>query len=333
MSLEERIEAFSKLGDKINQMSSEEFEHLSHQARIQNQWFSEDNIARAFKGIASMINEVELNEWLSKYTIPVVENPKVIGIIMAGNIPMVGFHDLLCVVISGHIAAIKPSSQDDYLTRFLVNTLLEVAPELTDTIQLRERLTKIDGLIATGSDNTARYIEYYFRNHPKIIRKNRTSVAVLDGSESSEELALMGNDLFWYFGLGCRNVSKVFAPEDYDPKGFFEAIEHFNYIADHNKYRNNYDYHKSILLVNGVKHLDNGFLLWQPSDDLVSPVSILFQQTYTNKTELNDILRHNASKIQCIVGNEHTPFGQAQLPRVWDYADNVDTLEFLLKLN
>ncbi len=333
MSLEERIEAFSKLGDKINQMSSEEFEHLSHQARIQNQWFTEDNIARAFKGIASMIQEGELNEWLTKYTIPVVESPKVIGIIMAGNIPMVGFHDLLCVIISGHIAAIKPSSQDDYLTRFLVNALLEIAPELTDSIQLRERLTEIDGLIATGSDNTARYIEYYFRNHPKIIRKNRTSVAVLDGSESSEELSLLGNDLFWYFGLGCRNVSKVFTPEGYDPKDFFEAIEHFNYVADHNKYRNNYDYHKSILLVNGVRHLDNGFLLWQPSEDLVSPVSILFQKTYSDKSELNEILKLNESKIQCVVGKGFTPFGQAQLPRVWDYADNVDTMDFLLNLN
>lgn len=332
MTLSERIEAFSILGDKIRAISNDSLEEYARRAQLHNQWFTKENVSRAFEGIAFMLKKEKLRQWLEPYEPLSPEVPKITGIIMAGNIPMVGFHDLLSVLVTGHFAAIKTSSQDTYLVKLLIDWLLEIEPRFKKNLEIRERLTSIDALIATGSDNTARYFEYYFRNHPRVIRKNRTSVAILDGSETETELKALGKDIFWYFGLGCRNVSKVFVPKNYDPRGFFEANEALNYLGDHNKYRNNYDYHKSILLVNGVKHLDNGFLLWQPSEELVSPISILYAEEYENLETLNTKLADNADKLQCIVGKGHTPFGQAQTPEVWDYADGVDTVAFLKDL-
>ncbi|MEQ8582404.1 MAG: acyl-CoA reductase [Marinoscillum sp.] len=329
MTLSERIEAFSILGDKIRAISNDSMEEYARRAQLHNQWFTEENLSRAFEGIAFMLEKDKLQQWLEPYEPLSPEVPKITGIIMAGNIPMVGFHDLLSVLITGHFAAIKTSSQDTYLVQLLIDWLLEIEPRFKKNLEVRDRLTAIDALIATGSDNTARYFEYYFRNHPRVIRKNRTSVAILDGSETETQLKALGKDIFWYFGLGCRNVSKVFVPKNYDPKAFFEANEELNYLADHNKYRNNYDYHKSILLVNGVKHLDNGFLLWQPSEELVSPISVLYVEEYEGNEALKAKLEANADKLQCIVGNGHTPFGQAQTPEVWDYADGVDTVAFL----
>ncbi len=332
MTLKERIEALVKLADRIHELTPESISDLSRRAQHNNKWFTEENVAHAFEGIASMLQKNELEEWLSNYKIPVVEVPKIVGLIMAGNIPLVGFHDLLCVLITGHFAAIKTSSQDEFLMNQVIDWLLVIEPRFKKYIEVRERLTDIDVLIATGSDNTARYLEYYFRRHPKVIRKNRTSIAVFDGSESVEDYQELAKDLFWYFGLGCRNISKIFTPEPFDHTKFFESIEHMNDIGNHNKYRNNYDYHKSILLVNGVKHLDNGFLLLQPSKNLVSPVSILFQETYSSKEQLDNYLAENEDKIQCIVGHDYIPFGQAQKPKVWDYADGLDTIAFINSL-
>ncbi|WP_421889678.1 acyl-CoA reductase [Marinoscillum sp.] len=329
MTLSERIEAFSILGDKIRAISNDSLEEYARRAQLHNQWFTKENLSRAFEGIAFMLEKDKLQQWLEPYEPLSPEVPKITGIIMAGNIPMVGFHDLLSVLITGQFAAIKTSSQDTYLVQLLIDWLLEIEPRFKKNLEVRDRLTAIDALIATGSDNTARYFEYYFRNHPRVIRKNRTSVAILDGSETETQLQALGKDIFWYFGLGCRNVSKIFVPKNYDPKAFFEANEELNYLADHNKYRNNYDYHKSILLVNGVKHLDNGFLLWQPSEELVSPISVLYVEEYEGNEALKAKLEANADKLQCIVGNGHTPFGQAQTPEVWDYADGVDTVAFL----
>lgn len=332
MTLSQRIDAFSALGEKIKNITLQERADLAFRAQSDNQWFTEDNVNRAFDGLSYMLQPEKLTKWLATYPCK-PEVPKVVGVIMAGNIPLVGFHDLMCVLISGHFAAIKPSSQDDFLTRSIITWLLEIEPGLKKDLEIRERLNNIDALIATGSDNTARYFEYYFKDHPKIIRKNRTSVGVLTGSESTEELHALGRDIFWYFGLGCRNVSKLLVPTAYDPKHFFESIESYSAVGDHYKYRNNYDYHKSILLVNGTKHLDNGFLLWRPTKDLVSPISVLHVEEYKDESHLNSLLTSYEDKLQCVVGNGRVPFGQAQLPELWDYADNVDTMEFLDSLS
>lgn len=331
MTLEERIETFSILGDKINNISKENLEEFSYRAKIENQWFTEENVKRSLDGIAFMLQKQKLEGWLGNYKLQ-SEVPKVVGIVMAGNIPLVGFHDLMSVLISGHFAAVKTSSHDTFLVNLMIQWLLEIEPRFRKNIEVRERLTGVDAVIATGSDNTSRYFEYYFRNIPKIIRKNRTSVAVLRGDETLEELQELGKDLFWYFGLGCRNVSKMLVPAGYDPTSFFEANEHYNYLADHNKYRNNYDYHKSILLINGTKHLDNGFLLWLQTDQLVSPISVLHVQEYDQQEDIKGFMENHKEKIQCIVGKEYIPFGMAQRPEPWDYADNVDSIAFLADL-
>lgn len=328
MKLAQRIKAFSILGDKIRNLSNESMAELARKARLENPWFTEENVIRALHGASLMLTEEKLTHWLSTAR-PEPEVPKITGIVMAGNIPLVGFHDLMTVLLSGHFAAIKTSSQDTCLIKQITEWLLEIEPGFRRNLELRERLTGVDVVIATGSDNTARYFEYYFRNIPSVIRKNRSSVAVLDGKETTEELASLGKDIFWYFGLGCRNVSKILVPENYDPVPFFEAIETFSYVADHHKYRNNYDYYKSIFLVNQTTHLDNGFLLWLPTVDLVSPISVLYVQEYKTSEQVDVLLETNAEKIQCIVGKNYIPFGQAQFPEPWDYADRMDTLAFL----
>ncbi len=269
--------------------------------------------------------------WVAKYEFN-IEVPKIVGIVMAGNIPMVGFHDLMCVLLSGHFAAIKISSQDSYLTVRLIGWLLDIEPKFRKSLEIRERLTNIDAVIATGSDNTARYFEFYFKDIPHIIRKNRSSVAILTGEETTEDFKALGKDLFWYFGLGCRNVSKLLVPKDYKFDPFFEAIQEFEEVGNHHKYRNNYDYNKSIYLVNGEPHLDNGFVLLRASEDLVSPISVIFKQEVEGEAEIKAFLDTHQEKIQCVVGKGYIPFGSAQLPLPWDYADHVDTLEFLLAL-
>jgi hypothetical protein len=331
MTSENRISAFIKLGEKISNLSKEELDELQLRARLENAWFTPENTRRALDGITELLNEKKLREWLSKYDLN-AEVPKIVGIVMAGNIPMVGFHDLLCVLLSGHFAAVKISSQDSFLTKKLISWILEVEPKFKKSLEIRERLNNIDAVIATGSDNTARYFEFYFKDIPHIIRKNRSSIAILTGNETAEELKKLGQDIFWYYGLGCRNVSKVLVPLGYKPDFFYESIQEYEEIIHHHKFRNNYDYNKSIYLVNSEPHLDNGFLLWRASNDLVSPISVLFYQEMENDEAIKEYLANNSEKIQCVVGNGYIPFGMAQLPDPWDYADHVDTLAFLSKL-
>ncbi len=331
MKVEDRISAFVNLGHKIDNLQGEELAELAGRARQENPWFTEDNVKRALKGISYMLEKSKLEKWISSYSLK-ESTPKIVGIVMAGNIPMVGFHDLLCVLISGHYAAIKPSSDDQFLTNTLVNWITEIEPRFKRNIEIREHLTNIDAVIATGSDNTSRYFEYYFKDIPHVIRKNRTSIAVLNGEESEEDLKKLGEDIFSYFGLGCRNVSKVYTPKGFDLRQTFPHFESFNDCINHHKYRNNYDYYKSIYLVNKTPHLDTGALLTVSTDDLVSPVSVLYHQEYDSMENLNKVLEESKEKIQCIVSKKNIPFGKAQQPELWDYADDVDTMKFLMEL-
>ncbi len=331
MQKTERLAAFRHLREKINNLSGDEMDKLTQQAKLKNGWFTEESVKNAFEGISFMLEAQKLEEWVSRYPNN-NEIPKIVGIVMAGNIPLVGFHDLLSVLISGHFAAAKPSSDDTFLTQTIIDWILEIEPGFKKNLEIRDKLKGIDAVIATGSDNTARYFEYYFKNIPRIIRKNRTSVAVISGDESDDELQYLGEDIFSYFGLGCRNVSKVFTPVGFDIRTLFPHFEGYNEIIHHNKYRNNYDYYKSIYLVNKTPHLDTGFLLVSSTEDLVSPISVLYHQEYENETSLLSILEQHKNKIQCIVGRDHIPFGEAQRPELWDYADNVDTMAFLGKL-
>ncbi|MEO9872709.1 acyl-CoA reductase [Ekhidna sp.] len=331
MNKSEKINAFSELGKKIARLTEPEIEQLARSAKVQNGWFSIESVKNALEGISFMLKEDKLKEWTNRYNLENTE-PKVIGVVMAGNIPLVGFHDLVSILMSGHFAAIKPSSDDQFLTKTIVDWIVQIEPRFKKNLEIREKLTDIDAVIATGSDNTARYFEYYFKDIPRIIRKNRTSVAILSGNESSEELMHLGEDIFSYFGLGCRNVSKVFTPNGYDFREAFPHFEAFKDVANHNKYRNNYDYYKSIYLVNKTPHLDTGFMLVNSTDELVSPISVLFHQEYDSLESLQTILDSRKDKIQCIVGKDFIPFGNTQRPELWDYADDVDIMDFLSSL-
>lgn len=332
MTLEQRISAFVKLGAHLSNLSEEAFETLAQNARNENPWFTPENVKRAITGITRMLQEDKLKQWTTSYTLNPKE-PKTVALVLAGNIPLVGFHDFLCVLISGHHAQLKLSSKDSKLIQYLIKHLVWLEPGFENAITIKEnKLENFDAVIATGSDNSSRYFEYYFGKYPNIIRKNRSSCVVLTGNETPEEIEALGEDIFSYFGLGCRNVSKAYVPKGYDLTKILSRWESYKDIIHHHKYCNNYDYQKSILLVNQVLFLDNGFIILQENEKLVSPISVLYYEYYADQIDLENKLNAHAEKIQCLVG-KHKPatilFGEAQYPEVWDYADNVDTLKFL----
>jgi hypothetical protein len=336
MTLPERIAAFVALGEELKNLSPAQKQEIFTRAANANAWFDEKNVTNALNGIIYLLDKENLEDWLFVYDLEHI-SPKKVGVVMAGNIPMVGFHDFLSVLISGHELYAKLSSEDNFLIKMLADRLIGLEPRFEKKIHYVELLKEADAIIATGSDNTARYFEYYFSKKPHIIRKNRTSLGILTGDETAADFLALGEDIFSYFGLGCRNVSKLLVPNNYSFNALFQAIEPFKYVLEHHKYQNNYDYNKSLLLVNQATHLDNGFLLLTESDQLVSPISVLFYQTYSDAAELKKQLEEVKDKTQVIVSAggwypESINFGQAQRPAVWDYADGVDTLAFLISL-
>jgi hypothetical protein len=331
MNLIDRINALAELGKYLDRLSNETLQEISGKAQQENAWFTERNVHQALIGISYMLEASKIQEWTARYALT-NEVPKIIGLVLAGNIPLVGFHDVLCVLLSGNVAAIKTSSSDDFLVKQTLHWLTTIEPRFRKSIQFVDRLNHIDAVIATGSDNTARYFEYYFKKYPNIIRKNRTSVAILNGSESEEEKRLLADDLFLYFGLGCRNVSKIYTYESLPVESLFPYFQPYDHLINHHKYSNNYDYYKSIYLVNKTPHLDSGFFLLTSSDEIVSPVSVIYHQSFADESQLHHHLKKNQEKIQCIVGQKEIPFGKAQKPEPWDYADNVDVMAFLSSL-
>ncbi len=336
--------AFVKLGTFFrdfcnNDVSESEwhktFTEVISLAKHHNGWFTEENIHFALKGWGELLTEEKLSAWLSNYDLH-DNQPKTVAIIMAGNIPLVGFHDFLSVLITGNTVLGKLSSNDKALLPLIAKYLIEIEPSLKDKIVFtEEKLENFDAVIATGSNNTARYFEHYFSKGPNIIRRNRNSVAVLTGNETSEELTALGEDIFRYYGLGCRSVSKLFVPEGYDFDAFFKAIYDFNPILKQAKYANNYDYNKAVYLMSEFKILENGFLMLKEDESYASPIASVFYETYNSAEELKEKLKIEAEKIQCIVAKgfleKEIPFGETQRPELNDYADGVDTVDFLLK--
>lgn len=339
LPLSDRISAFIQLGNLLATFDGEEKELLFQRAQNQNAWFTFSSLEKAVKGIQLLLDAKALEKWVGEYSFPKDGLPLSIGLLLAGNIPAVGFHDILSVLIAGHNACIKLSSQDSAVLLWLLSELKKIEPRFAERIQIEELLKNKDAYIATGSDNSARYFNYYFGKYPHLIRSNRTSVAVLTGNESAADLQGLGHDSFDYFGLGCRNVSKLFVKNKSQLSEFFEAIQSFEWVANHHKYFNNYEYNKSIYLVNGTTHLDNGFLLVRESKDLVSPIGVLYYEVYKNEEALHTRLSEEKDKIQCVVGGKDVdyagiiPFGATQCPSPWDYADGLDTLQFLTRLN
>jgi hypothetical protein len=334
MNLAARLEVFKILGEQLRNMSESELDEWYFRATAHNNWFTRENVIHAVKAIGEMLQPEKLEQWVEKYDLA-EEGSKKIAVIMAGNIPLVGFHDFLSVLISGNSVVAKLSSQDPYLLKEIVKLLVEISPDFENKIELtQETIAGFDAVIATGSNNSARYFEQYFGKYPNIIRKNRSSLAVLTGNETEEEIQALGKDIFQYYGLGCRNVSKLLVPEAYDFSPFIKALDEFKWVADHHKWVNNYDYNKSIYLVNNEPHLDSGFFLMKEDEALVSPISVLFYEFYKSTKELEEKLAKREEQIQCVVqkGAKIEP-GQAQQPELWDYADGVDTLEFISSLN
>lgn len=317
----------------FNEVFFDSFEKIIENSIHYNGWFTPENVYFSIQSWAKALTENNLNQWISPYTLP-VKNPKTIGLILAGNIPLVGFHDFLSVLVSGHKALVKTSSNDDQLIRILADYLIAINPNFNTQIEFTtEKLENFDAVIATGSNNTARYFEYYFGKKPNIIRKNRNSVAVLNGKETQENLENLGEDIFRYFGLGCRNVSKLFVPKGYNFDAFFNAIFKYKDIINYQKYANNYDYNKAVFLMSLFPILDNGFITLKEDTSYASPISSVFYEYYDDLETVKTKLEEDKNQIQCIVSNglipNSIPFGKTQKPELWDYADDVDTLDFL----
>ena len=323
------------LGELFN--DAERFSAIFAQAEQQNSWFTQHNLTFARNTWATTLSEANIKRWLSTYKLSEPQHVKKILLIMAGNIPLVGFHDLLCVWVSGHKAVVKLSSEDKLLLPFIIEQLRDLIPEWAEAVAFSdEKVTDFDAVIATGSNNTARYFEYYFGKKPHIIRKNRNSVAVLTGKETQEDLTTLGKDIFQYYGLGCRSVSKLFVPENYSFDAFFQAIYAYRDIINEQKYANNYDYNKAVYLMSLYKLLENGFLILKEDKSYASPIATLFYEYYTDTEALKKQLITDTEQIQCIVAKgllpDETAFGNTQIPQLWEYADNVDTLKFLSNL-
>jgi hypothetical protein len=352
MTLETKKNAFIELGKFLSQFNEgncikkktvfgndlffEKFTDLIQLSQSHNGWFTPEQVFFSIQSWAKALTKESLDQWLSNYDFSQIE-PKKVALILAGNIPLVGFHDFLSVLITGHTVLIKTSSNDQHLLPFMANYLIAFESGFANKIEFVEgKLENFDAVIATGSNNTARYFEYYFKDKPSIIRKNRNSIAVLNGEETAAQLTALGEDIFRYFGLGCRSISKLFVPKDYSFVPFFEAIFKYQDVIHYEKYANNYDYNKAVFLMSNFKLLDNGFLTIKEDSSYGSPISSIFYEFYENLDDLQKRLESENEQIQCITSNNlvknSIDFGQTQQPELWDYADNVDTLSFLIKL-
>lgn len=355
-SIEQRVSAFARLGSLLIDLGKEnnsckregsetqksywQLNDLIRNLAQYNTWFDEVNVRRMMFALGESLKEDNLKRWMDMYQ-PFIINgvrPKTIAVIMAGNIPAVGFHDFLSVLITGHKVMAKLSSDDDKLIPEIANLLFSIEPGFKEYIEFTKgTLNSFDAVIATGSNNTSRYFDYYFSKYPHIIRKNRNGIAAIMGDESEVELEFLSYDILDYYGLGCRNVSKLFVPENYDFTKLLAAIAKRTDVSENNKYFNNYEYNKAIFLVNGKEHYDTGNILMKEDAGIASPISVLNYEYYSNLGVLKDVLAMDNDKIQCIVTKTNelsnsVPFGKSQYPELWDYADGVDTIDFLLKL-
>lgn len=338
-NLKERLSSFVKLGQELTRLMNEEsngldetrWEVVRRQSVYYNPWFTPENVDQAMRAILPWLEEEALTAWTDSYPQDWTATDQKVAVIMAGNLPLVNFHDMLAVLISGKRLIAKLSSKDKILPRFVADLLIEIDADWSGRIFLtEERIMKPDAVIATGSDNSSRYFEQYFGKYPNVIRRNRTSVAVLNGEESKEDLFKLGGDILSYYGMGCRNVSKLLVPSGYNFNKFFESIVEWGGVASSNKYLNNYEYHRTLYLLEQEKDLlDNNFLMLKRDSGLHSPISVLFWEDYSTSSDVELYLESNRDQIQAVVGKNYLPFGSAQCPSLTDYPDGVDVMEFL----
>jgi hypothetical protein len=340
MDLNSRINAFVKLGENIASLMQDKNKFIDNLAmHVSNDWYTRSNLLFCLESISQNLQHEKLNEWIQKY--PELYNLQCnskIGLVTAGNIPLVGFHDVLCILLSGHSLIIKHSTKDEKLMTWLLELLTEIQPGFSQNMSIENsHLKGFDAVIATGGNNTANYFDYYFRKYPHIIRKNRNSLAILTGKETDEELRLLADDMLLYFGLGCRNVSKLFISEDFDIQRIFNALYSYADLVNHNKFANNYTYNKSIYMMNSIPFFENGFLILKEDTGIGSPVAVVFYERYSDIFSVQQKIAFEKEKIQCVVAhdgiiNGSIKFGKSQMPELHDYADNIDTMEFLIRL-
>jgi hypothetical protein len=348
MDLKTRIDSFIRLGDLLSKYPGdidddilEPLREAARQSTIYNPWFTSENIRLAINGLGEMLQTEKIEKWLQPYPeinlVPAIQ--KTVSVVMAGNIPLAGFHDFLCVLITGNKILARLSSDDSRLLPAIAQLLTKFDASWSDQIAFTtERIEKFDAVIATGNNNTSRYFEYYFSKVPNIIRHNRNSLAITNGNESKQELEKLASDVMQYFGMGCRSVSKVYIPFNYDLKPLINALDRFSEMANHHKYRNNYDYQQSVFMLNRIPVVDTGYLLMTESAGLSSPISVLYYSYYDKIEDVIREIRNSASDIQCVVSNvdlaiETVKPGEAQSPQLWDYADNIDTLKFIIRIS
>jgi len=346
LNLNNRITLFVKLGrffsDYINNNieSSErnKFDKAINESILHNSFFSKKNILKSLLSWSNVLTKKSIDNFLSNYLIKIKKREKKVAIIMAGNIPLVGFHDFFCVILSGNFAIIKLSSKDSHLFKFILRFLVKENPDFSTKFDVVENKLQIfDAVIATGNNISANQFELYFKKYPKIIRRNRHSIAILNGNETKKEIELLANDIFYYYGLGCRNVSKIFIPNNYNLDILFKSFVLWNEVINKNSYANNYNYYRAIYLLNKEVFFDNGFVLLKESEKIGSPVGTIYFEYYKSDNQIKEMIKKNNEKIQCIVSNNNYPktikFGETQMPNLNDFADDIDTFNFLLKLN
>lgn len=331
MNLQQRLEILSQLRQYISAQPTE-WQNACRQAEQLNNWFTQRFIQTAAEAVAvNFLNNDLLRNWADYYHLDDNITPKTVGIVMAGNIPLVGFHDFLCVFVSGHKQVCKLSSKDDVLLKHLVTKMTEWNPAVAERVQFNSMLKDCDAYIATGSDNSARYFDYYFGRYPSIIRKNRTSVGILTGNETEADLSLLADDVMQYFGLGCRNITKLYVPTGYNFVPLLNALRKYSWMFNHHKYRNNYDYQLAIYLMNNIYYMTNDCIVMIENEQVFSPIGTLHYSFYQQKSDVIKSLQGN-EQVQSIIGTDHIPFGRAQQPALMDYADGVDVMAFLLGL-
>ena len=346
MNLNNRITLFVKLGrffsDYINNnlesLERNKFDKAINESILHNSFFSKKNILKSLLSWSNVLTKKSIDDFLSNYLIKNKKREKKIAIIMAGNIPLVGFHDFFCVILSGNFAFMKLSSKDSHLFKFILSFLVKENPDFSTKFDVVENKLQIfDAVIATGNNISANQFELYFKKYPKIIRRNRHSIAILNGNETKKEIELLANDIFYYYGLGCRNVSKIFIPNNYNLDILFKSFVLWNEVINKNSYSNNYNYYRAIYLLNKEVFFDNGFVLLKESEKIGSPVGTIYFEYYKSDNQIKEMIKKNNEKIQCIVSNNNYPktikFGETQMPNLNDFADDIDTFNFLLKLN
>ena len=331
MEIQARIAGFVALGNHLMNPNNPSLEEVKQRAQSENAWFLPEFIDASIEQICTQfLNEAALIDWVALYpTIPQEFTHKKVGIVMAGNIPMVGFHDLLSTLMAGHIAVIKLSSKDKVLMEYIIESLQKSAPLWKDQIIIQEQLKHCDAYIATGSNNTSQYFEHYFGKFPHIIRKNKTSIAIIEGTETKEELDLLANDMMLYFGMGCRNVTQIWVPEQYNFEPLLDSLKKYDFILDNHKYKHNFDYQLALLMMTRQYYMNTGSILLSENPSPFAAISQIHYQYY----QAGNLPQFNVEEIQCVVGKNRLAFGSLQAPKLSQYADGVDTLAFLSTLN